>query len=250
MGSDGAEEADGDDDEAKAASPAAALTDASGSPETSHKKRRKRPKKKKSAASKQTSPPRIPLDELYPSGIFNPGELMDYNSPTETTARAKSAENRDANRPNLEDPGFLNNYRKSAEIHRQVRRWVQETVKPGHTLTEIAVGIEDGVRALLDNQGLERGASLKSGLGFPTGLALNNCVAHYTPNPGQKDIVLKYDDVMKVDFGVQINGWIVDSAFTMAFNPTYDNLLAAVKDSTNTGIKVGHSERHICETPS
>jgi methionyl aminopeptidase len=74
-------------------------------------------------------------------------------------------------------------------------------------------------------------------MGFPTGLALNNCVAHYTPNPGQKEIFLQESDVMKVDFGVHINGWIVDSAFTMSFDPVYDNLLAAVKDATNTGIK-------------
>lgn len=43
---------------------------------------------------------------------------------------------------------------------------------------------------------------------------------------------------MKVDIGVHINGRIVDSAFTVAFNPVYDNLLAAVKDATNTGIRV------------
>lgn len=43
---------------------------------------------------------------------------------------------------------------------------------------------------------------------------------------------------MKVDFGVQVNGRIVDSAFTMSFEPTYDELLKAVKDATNTGIKV------------
>lgn len=43
---------------------------------------------------------------------------------------------------------------------------------------------------------------------------------------------------MKVDFGVHMNGRIVDSAFTMTFNPVYDNLLAAVKDATNTGIRV------------
>ncbi|KAJ2965903.1 hypothetical protein NQ176_g10397 [Zarea fungicola] len=52
---------------------------------------------------------------------------------------------------------------------------------------------------------------------------------------------------MKVDFGVQINGWIVDSAFTMAFNPTYDNLLAAVKDATNTGIKTAGIDVRICD---
>lgn len=245
MGSDGCDEGDDDDDEAQAASATTALTRATAS-ETNNKKKRKRPKKKKKAAAfKQSSPPRIPLDELFPSGEFKPGQLMDYNAPPQTTLRAKVEKMRQKGRPNLEDSEFLNNYRKSAEVHRQVRRWVQETVKPGSTLTEVAVGIEDGVRALLGNQGLEPGASLRSGLGFPTGLSLNNCVAHFTPNPGRKDTVLQYDDVMKIDFGVQINGWIVDSAFTMAFNPTYDNLLAAVKDATNTGIKVGKTVQRM-----
>jgi methionyl aminopeptidase len=106
------------------------------------------------------------------------------------------------------------------------------------SLTELANGIEDGVRALIGHQGLEVGDSLKGGMGFPTGLALNNCAAHFTPNPGQKDVILKKEDVLKVDFGVHINGWIVDSAFTVTFDPVYDNLLAAVKDATNTGLKV------------
>jgi methionyl aminopeptidase len=43
---------------------------------------------------------------------------------------------------------------------------------------------------------------------------------------------------MKVDFGVHVHGRIVDSAFTLNFEPTYDNLLAAVKDATNAGIRV------------
>lgn len=43
---------------------------------------------------------------------------------------------------------------------------------------------------------------------------------------------------MKVDIGVHVNGRIVDSAFTLTFDPVYDNLLAAVKDATNTGVKV------------
>ena len=37
------------------------------------------------------------------------------------------------------------------------------------------------------------------------------------------------------DFGTQINGRIIDSAFTVAFNPKYDPLLAAVREATNTG---------------
>lgn len=42
--------------------------------------------------------------------------------------------------------------------------------------------------------------------------------------PGDKT-VLQYDDVMKLDFGVHVNGKIIDSAFTMSFNPVYDPLL-------------------------
>jgi methionine aminopeptidase len=43
---------------------------------------------------------------------------------------------------------------------------------------------------------------------------------------------------LKVDFGVHVKGTIVDSAFTMNFEPTWDRLLEAVKDATNTGVRV------------
>jgi methionyl aminopeptidase len=49
---------------------------------------------------------------------------------------------------------------------------------------------------------------------------------------------------LKVDFGVHVKGTIVDSAFTMNFEPTWDRLLEAVKDATNTGVRVRHSS--IC----
>lgn len=60
--------------------------------------------------------------------------------------------------------------------------------------------------------------------------------AHYTPNSGD-NTVITYDDVCKIDFGTHIHGRIIDCAFTVAFNPTYDKLLEAVKDATNTGIR-------------
>ena len=37
------------------------------------------------------------------------------------------------------------------------------------------------------------------------------------------------------DFGAHIGGRIIDSAFTVAFNPKYNPLLEAVKEATNTG---------------
>jgi methionyl aminopeptidase len=51
-------------------------------------------------------------------------------------------------------------------------------------------------------------------------------------------LVLQREDVLKVDIGVHVRGRILDSAFTLTFEPIYDNLLEAVRAATNTGIQV------------
>ena len=44
------------------------------------------------------------------------------------------------------------------------------------------------------------------------GCSVNHIAAHYTPNCGD-DTVLKYGDVMSIDFGTQIDGRIIDCAW-------------------------------------
>ncbi|KAG8632037.1 hypothetical protein KVT40_001177 [Elsinoe batatas] len=198
------------------------------------KKKKRKPRKKKAGtagAKVQSDPPRVPVSQLFPNGAYPEGEIQEYKN--DNTFRTTSEEKRHLDRMNNE---FLKEYREAAEVHRQVRSWAQKNIKPGQTLTEIAEGIENGVRSLTGHQGLEEGDNIKGGMGFPCGLSINHCAAHYTPNAGNKT-VLQQGDVMKVDFGAHINGRIVDSAFTMTFDPVYDNLLAAVKDATNTGIR-------------
>ncbi|KAK1980276.1 methionine aminopeptidase 2 [Colletotrichum cereale] len=171
------------------------------------------------------------MSSLFPNKNYPKGQEEEYRD--ENLYRTTNEEKRHLDNLNND---FLTDYREAAEIHRQVRQWAQKNIKPGQTLTEIAEGIEDGVRALTGHPGIEEGDAYKGGMGFPCGLSLNHCAAHYTPNAGNK-MVLSQEDVMKVDFGVHVNGRIVDSAFTMAFEPQYDNLLAAVKDATNAGVK-------------
>ncbi|KAJ5907849.1 Winged helix-turn-helix transcription repressor DNA-binding [Penicillium taxi] len=226
---------------ADAPAPAVEVEDASddeheegeGSPDANgaaKKKKKRKPKKKKKAAKVQSSPPRVPVSSLFPNQ-YPEGEIVEYLN--DNAYRTTNEEKRYLDRMNND---FLQEYRQGAEIHRQVRQYAQQNIKPGQTLTEIAEGIEDSVRALTGHQGLEEGDNILGGMGFPTGLSINHCAAHYTPNAGNK-MVLEHGDVMKVDFGVHLNGRIVDSAFTMHFDPVYDPLLAAVKDATNTGIR-------------
>ena len=125
----------------------------------------------------------------------------------------------------------IKNLRKAAECQRTVRKWVQTYMRPGVRLIDICNKLEDLNRYLVSENGLH------AGIAFPTGCSVNNVAAHFSPNPGDDDLVLKYDDVCKIDFGTQVEGRIIDSAFTVAFNPVYDNLLLASKEATNTGVR-------------
>ena len=214
------------------------------------KKKKRKPRKKKKAgaggasgggAKGQSAPPRIPVAQLFPDGSYPVGEEVNYKN--DNAYRTTSEEKKALDRMN-ED--FLRDYRLSAEVHREVRKYAQKTIKPGMSLTEIAELIENGTRHLTGHMGLEEGDNILGGVAFPTGLSLNHCAAHYTPNAGNK-MTLKQEDVMKVDFGVHVNGRIVDSAFTMAFEPQYDNLLAAVKDATNTGVRAAGIDARLGE---
>lgn len=217
---------DGDsEDDAEEAAPDAAGTGAA------KKKKKRKPKKKKKNPTEQSDPPRVQISQLFPNKIYPKGEEVPYIN--ENAYRTTNEEKRHLD--NLKSE-FLNDYRHAAEAHRQTRQWAQKNIKPGQTMIEIAESVEDSVRALVGHQGIEEGDALKAGMGFPLGLSINHCAAHYNPNAGNK-MVLQQDDVLKVDIGVHVNGWIVDSAFTMAFNPRYDPLLEAVKAATNEGVK-------------
>ena len=49
------------------------------------------------------------------------------------------------------------------------------------------------------------------------------------------------------DFGTQIGGRIIDSAFTVSFYPKYDNLIKAVQEATDTGIREAGVDVRMCD---
>jgi methionyl aminopeptidase len=184
----------------------------------------------------QTEPPTIPVANLFASDSFPQGEIQLYND-EDVTQRETNAEKRAHDRMQND---IYNKVRHAAEVHRQVRKYAQSFIQPGIRLTDMCERLEQKNRELVVEEGLGRG------IGFPTGCSINHVAAHYTPNPGD-DTVLQYDDVMKIDFGTQIDGRIVDCAWTVAFNPRYDPLLEAVKAATETGIKTAGIDVRLCD---
>ncbi|EGG22579.1 hypothetical protein DFA_04709 [Cavenderia fasciculata] len=186
----------------------------------------------------QTTPPTIPVSKFYPNGVYPHGEICEYKD--QHSYRTTSAELRDQEKLFYDT---INDVRRAAEVHKQVRSFVQGMVKPGVTLLNLVESLETATKTLVEANGLN---PLNAGVAFPTGLSINNIAAHYSPNTGDK-IVLKYDDVLKVDIGTHVNGRIIDSAFTVNFNPKFDPLRLAVKEATNTGIREAGIDVRLCD---
>ena len=192
--------------------------------------------KEDAAVMKQSIPPNVSMEKFYEDKIFPVGEIMVHGG-TMNSFRMESVEQK-SKEVFYED--MLNEIREAAEVHRHTRAYAQRVIKPGMSMVEICQLIENSNKRLLKNKGLERGWA------FPTGCSLNHVAAHYTPNYGDKTI-LQQGDIMKIDFGTHVNGHIVDCAFTLAFEPHFDDLMAAVKDATNTGIKEAGIDVRLCD---
>lgn len=191
-------------------------------------------------ATKQTDPPTIAIRDLPPYNDgktkFPVGQIMDHPNDRDGRTAKWRVEDEEKRRLDADlEEEMWDDFRQGAEVHRITRQKFHEWCKPGMSMIDIVERIEASNRALVgEKMGLL--GELEAGLAFPTGCSLNHCAAHYTPNAGD-NTVLQYDDVLKIDYGIHVNGRIIDCAFTKTFNPKYDNLKAAVSDATNTGIK-------------
>lgn len=137
----------------------------------------------------------------------------------------------------------LENMKIAGDIHKKIKVYIKENIKIDMKLFDLANQIEDQIKILSN---YDSNNPLYSGIAFPTGLSINNCAAHWTP---QKDNIkkLKEMDVIKIDFGVHIDGSIIDSAFTHSFHSKYDKLLEASKTSTDLAIKLSRPDMLLSE---
>jgi methionyl aminopeptidase len=197
--------------------------------------KKKKKKKKGKGGLKQTLPPTVPVARFYPDGVFPEGQVVEYKD--DNLWRTTSEEKRELERLEAD---IYNDVRQAAEVHREVRKYVNTIAKPGILMTELCEKLENCTRALVEERGLE------AGIAFPTGCSLDHVAAHWTPNSGDKT-VLGQDNVMKLDFGVQVNGRIIDSAYTIAFEEKYDPLLEAAREATETGIREAGIDVRLCD---
>jgi methionyl aminopeptidase len=132
--------------------------------------------------------------------------------------------------------------RLAAEVHKRVRRDLrdQRIIRAGAKFVDIADFIEtatkmhtsDIIASSSEPPNLAT-TTINGGIGFPVGISVNECAAHY--HPDSIDVgILSFSDVVKIDFGTEINGWIIDSAFTERVS--CDSTATVVKTNKNKNI--------------
>lgn len=56
---------------------------------------------------------------------------------------------------------------------------------------------------------------VKKGIAFPTCLSINNCICHFSPAKNDPDYILKDGDIVKIDLGAHVDGFIAVAAHTI-----------------------------------
>ena len=96
----------------------------------------------------------------------------------------------------------LQTYRQAGKLLAEVREEVRKLVKPGEPLLNIAERAEELI--------MQKGARPA----FPCNVSVNQIAAHYSPPAGDGTKVNE-GDLVKVDIGAHLNGYIADTAFTV-----------------------------------
>jgi len=123
----------------------------------------------------------------------------------------------------------LEDYIKAGKIASEVRELARKKDWRGKSVFEVCEEVE--------NEITKRGAKCA----FPVNASINEIAAHYTAEPDDP-ITIKDTDVLKIDLGAQINGYIADTAVTVCYNPQYDVLVQAAEESLNKAmsmVKIG-----------
>jgi methionyl aminopeptidase len=95
----------------------------------------------------------------------------------------------------------IEKYRSAGRILSEVLAEARPKVKTGALLLDVAEFVEDAIRS-------------RGGLpAFPCNISLDRIAAHYTPSPG--DLSAFGENMVKLDVGVHVDGYIADAAITI-----------------------------------
>lgn len=122
----------------------------------------------------------------------------------------------------------LESYLKAGKIASEVREIARRRNHVGTTLLEVCETVESQIK---DRNGTPA---------FPVNVSLNEIAAHYTAEPNDLTTVNE-GDVLKIDIGVHIDGYIADTAVTVCYNPKYEALVRAAESALGEAVRMART---------
>jgi methionyl aminopeptidase len=119
----------------------------------------------------------------------------------------------------------FNSYIKAGKVWAKAIKYAQKKAKEGVLFFDLAEGIEKLI--------IEEGAQI----GFPVNLSINEQAAHYAPKFNDP-LTLKESDVLKVDIGSSVDGFICDGAITINLDNKHAKQIEANELALENAISV------------
>ncbi len=120
----------------------------------------------------------------------------------------------------------LAKYKKASDISKKCKEYGRTLAVPGANYLELSEKVESKIR------------EMGGGLAFPANISVNDVAAHYCASEKDSNL-LKEGDLLKLDIGVHIDGYIVDSAISIPIKTKkHDKLISAARDALDNAIKL------------
>ncbi|KAL4440303.1 hypothetical protein ABPG75_003304 [Micractinium tetrahymenae] len=111
----------------------------------------------------------------------------------------------------LANPDVVTKYKAAAKIVNAAMAAVIEACKAGAKVVDIC---EKGDSLMLEGVGKDfKGKEIEKGIAVPTCISVNNCVGHFSPM--KCTLELKDGDLVKIDMGCHIDGYIAQAAHSL-----------------------------------
>lgn len=121
------------------------------------------------------------------------------------------------------DAKIIEKYRKAGRILAEVLAEARPRVEIGASLLDVANFVEDAIRS--------KGALPA----FPCNISLDRNAAHYTPSP--HDVSRFGENMVKLDVGVHVDGYIADAAITVDLGG-HDKLVEASRVALDAALEI------------
>jgi methionyl aminopeptidase len=132
------------------------------------------------------------------------------------------------------DSEIREKYEKAHSISEKAQQLAKKEIKEGASALKLAETVE---KEIIDNEGK---------LAFPVNISINEVAAHFTPDINT-DLQFKHNDLVKIDIGVHIDGYIWDAAFTKKIGNEKDKMIEISEQAIEAALKIIKPGVKVCE---